>query len=1557
MKPELLGYKVDYQVSVYIVAVLEYLAADILKLVGNYVKIIHRSEISPEDIEVAMYADKVLMDLFHPEGGGLTSPSGGLPLPEERALEEAKSYDQVVKDLIAREKMYLRELHLATKVFREQITSLNPFPESVDRIFSNVDDVVEVTQTLLASLEDAVEMSEDSHPLTIGACFEDLAEAEEFDVYDKYIRDILSPKCREELDKLLSRPDVNTSLLSGGHGFREAVRYVLPKLLLSPVFHLLLYFDYLKACLRLATVEDDRLSLEQVMCLLNPLKVEVERVAPSLSWSLGDKALYSYGRTSRQEIYKKMADLQRMVDGWDNKDIGQCCNEFIGEGSLGKVVPGKRATERYVFLFDGLVVLCKSNARRGSVSVTGGPAHELRIKEKFFIRKVEIRDREDCDEVKNGFEIAPRFQPHTILFAKNPDEKNAWMAALVMLNIRRSKAAVVVVVVVAVTPTARAYDAKPFWVIGQAYKAAPFQAIILYFNSKSPGVVVVVTPAREAYNNTAEQQEGVKSELRNKRAVEPAEQLDARNAALSMLDRTLDSLLSDMEAQHPLPLPDPSVYRFSEEDGPHNLILEETRRSPVPLIKGATLIKLVERVTYHLYADPTLVRTFLTTFRTFTTPQQLLDLLIERFQIPEPRQVTTRREIAKRFRREYLQPVQFRVLNVIRQWVDRHFYDFEQDPELLAKLQGFLSSIQGKAMRKWQDSICKIIYRRLDGWDDQREITLDRSPPPIEWHLSVYEEEYNLLTLHPIELARQLTLLEFELYRAVKPSELVGHVWTKKNKDLASPNLLRMIRHTDNITRWLQKSIVEMENLEERVAVVTRVLEIMMVLQDLNNFNGVIEVSSAMDSAAIHRLQFTRQNVPVKYLKALEDARELSKDHFKKYQDRLRSINPPCVPFFGLYLTNIVHIEDGNPDKLATPQGEPELINFNKRRRVAEITGEIQQYQNQPYCLSPEPKIRYFLENLRPFEGLEDKEIQDYLYSKSLEIEPRNVDRPPRYPRKWPTLPLKSPGIKPRHLPGKTAAPYPLSLTSSISDRLSLFSTTSISRLHSLAGDDSISSHGTMSDMTDMGTMTTSPSVITPPTPSTPLTPPLDTSIFAPVLIGHPEFGGPSSPGGMSTGSSVQSPRGDRDDDTPPPLPPRRRGNEAPPLPPRGVNRLTTPPPLDTHSQVPLPPRRTSASTPPLFNGMSPGTPTGSSTPRHGPLSYGPIDGVSHFIYPPPVPPRGPELPPKTVYVVARTDAHSKEKVLEAERGHSGQWSMEILPRSREVAQSYLTSIFTTLVAIFWSIPLVWRHRPDLVLVNGPGTCIPICFVVWLLRVLRIKRCMIVFVESVCRVQTLSLSGKILEYFADDILVQWPELLGVCPRASFLGRLVGHCILFSTGHWNEEDGKFLASWASQFYCVWSIFVGILLFGFSCVQVFRFAKFLHFGQDSSFLSAFLDVVLNVLLSALMFSVALTITMGFQTWCSYMILRFQACQYATLNPIITDVDTSGFFMQVGTAQFGAWMAWACCVGLSVASILKLWTYHQRENMRLSMAKSRQRLCKAGLEDAADVDIIQA
>lgn len=46
-------------------------------------------------------------------------------------------------------------------------------------------------------------------------------------------------------------------------------------------------------------------------------------------------------------------------------------------------------------------------------------------------------------------------------------------------------------------------------------------------------------------------------------------------------------------------------------------------------------------------------------------------------------------------------------------------------------------------------------------------------------------------------------------------------------------------------------------------------------------------------------LLLLQQAIPERKRRALEDAVELSQDHFKKYLIKLKSINPPCVPFFG----------------------------------------------------------------------------------------------------------------------------------------------------------------------------------------------------------------------------------------------------------------------------------------------------------------------------------------------------------------------------------------------------------------------------------------------------------------------------------------------------------------------------------------------------------------------------------------------------------------------------------------------------------------------------------
>lgn len=111
------------------------------------------------------------------------------------------------------------------------------------------------------------------------------------------------------------------------------------------------------------------------------------------------------------------------------------------------------------------------------------------------------------------------------------------------------------------------------------------------------------------------------------------------------------------------------------------------------------------------------------------------------------------------------------------------------------------------------------------------------------------------------------------------------------------------------------------------------------------------------------------------------------------------------------------------------------------------------------------------------------------------------------------------------------------------------------------------------------------------------------------------------------------------------------------------------------------------------------------------------------------------------------------------------------IPRSREVKQSYVTSVWTTLVAFWACFPLIWRERPRVILANGPGTCLPVCVVAWFLAAVRlVPQCDIVFIESAARVHRLSLSGWLLLRLRLCALfvVQWRELADIYATATLI---------------------------------------------------------------------------------------------------------------------------------------------------------------------------------------------
>ena len=134
--------------------------------------------------------------------------------------------------------------------------------------------------------------------------------------------------------------------------------------------------------------------------------------------------------------------------------------------------------------------------------------------------------------------------------------------------------------------------------------------------------------------------------------------------------------------------------------------------------------------------------------------------------------------------------------------------------------------------------------------------------------------------------------------------------------------------------------------------------------------------------------------------------------------------------------------------------------------------------------------------------------------------------------------------------------------------------------------------------------------------------------------------------------------------------------------------------------------------------------------------------------------------------VTAATDTTSRakaERELPREALATARWAA--IPRAREVGQSFGSSVPSTLRALFACVHLIWTAAPELVLVNGPGTCVPVAVLA------RLAGARVIFAESWCRVQSLSLTGRIMYWVAHRFVVHWPELVRRYPRAEYLGRI------------------------------------------------------------------------------------------------------------------------------------------------------------------------------------------
>ncbi|KAJ6621899.1 ras guanine nucleotide exchange factor domain-containing protein [Mycena sp. CBHHK59/15] len=449
---------------------------------------------------------------------------------------------------------------------------------------------------------------------------------------------------------------------------------------------------------------------------------------------------------------------------------------------------------------------------------------------------------------------------------------------------------------------------------------------------------------------------------------------------------------------------DPVAWMLS-----HDYSLEDVAYNTDGHLVGATMDVLVEKMTPHdSIVDPAFSAVFFLTFRLFSSPIELVDTIIRRYNLLPPEGISN--EDIQLWQQRKGIPVRLRVSNFIKIWVEIYWRagvdDLALEPLATFTQDGLAVMFPGPAQRiadliemRRQTTANSLVSPKSERTRDpgmsinppSATIPVGEIPrPSMTKTLLAALRSKNFASIaitdfDPLELARQLTIMECNLYCAIQPEEIL-ETGGKPPVNVRAVSSLSTV-----ITGWVAESILNEHDIKKRTLLIKFFIKVADRCTSLNNYSTPRSMLAALDSSTIARLQQTWLGLPQKNRSQLDSLRRLA-DHsrnYHEYRSKLRNTAPPAVPFLGLYLTDVTFCREGNPSHRASPMNPgKQLLNFNKYHKLARIVQDMQRFQ-VPYQLRAIPEVQEYLngafENSRHHGDLQD------LYRRSLLVEPRQA--------------------------------------------------------------------------------------------------------------------------------------------------------------------------------------------------------------------------------------------------------------------------------------------------------------------------------------------------------------------------------------------------------------------------------------------------------------------------------------------------------------------------------------------------------------------------------------
>ncbi|XP_077868755.1 ras-specific guanine nucleotide-releasing factor 1-like [Saccoglossus kowalevskii] len=297
-----------------------------------------------------------------------------------------------------------------------------------------------------------------------------------------------------------------------------------------------------------------------------------------------------------------------------------------------------------------------------------------------------------------------------------------------------------------------------------------------------------------------------------------------------------------------------------------------------------------------------------------------------------------------------------RVINVMRHWVSKYPQDFNNDADLKDMVLEFLEEIVNNSnLLASEHKAATTVFRTLNqelSEADSKKLNLDELLLGYTWSDDAFD------CLAALDLAEQLTYIDHKLFTAIPYEEFLNQSWMKSDKAVRAPYIMAVTKRFNEVSKLVASEIIQQNTPQARASAIEKWAAVADICRCMHNYNGVLEITSALMNSAVYRLKKAWDKVSKQTRAMLDKLQNVvsSEGRFKNMREALHRIDPPCIPYLGFYLTDLAFIEDGTPN--ITEEG---LVNFSKMRMVAHVLREIRHFQQTHYRIDPDKRVIYGL--------------------------------------------------------------------------------------------------------------------------------------------------------------------------------------------------------------------------------------------------------------------------------------------------------------------------------------------------------------------------------------------------------------------------------------------------------------------------------------------------------------------------------------------------------------------------------------------------------------------